>query len=296
MKFALAAFRAGFVAARVVPAPLAYGAARVAGWLAPRFMPAQRQQVERNLRRIRGEGIPEAELTRAVRRTFGYYARYWVESFRLPGLSPAAVDEGHDVTGYEHIDRALRAGTGVILALPHLGGWEWSAYWLTQVQKVKVTAVVEALEPPELFEWFKEFRQRLGMTIVAADAGAFQALAQSIKDNHVVCLVADRDLAHSGLPVELFGEKTTLPAGPATLALRTGAPILPVGVYFRKGGVRGVVMPPLDTSRHGKLRDDVARVTDELAHAFETLVGAAPEQWHLLQPNWPSDPGYEPAG
>ena len=277
----------------VVPAPLAYGAAALAGFVAPRYLASERQQVERNLRRIRGSDLSEADLRRAVRRTFGYYARYWVESFRLPGLSPAAVDEGHDVIGYEHVDRALRAGTGVILALPHLGGWEWSAYWLTQVQKVKVTAVVEALKPPELFEWFKDFRQKLGMTIVTADAGAFQALAQSIKENQVVCLVADRDLAHSGLPVELFGEMTTLPAGPATLALRTGAPILPVGVYFRKGGVRGVVMPPLDTSRHGKLRDDVARVTEELARAFETLVAAAPEQWHLLQPNWPSDPGYQ---
>ena len=292
MKFALVAYRAGFVAARSVPAPLAYGAARLAGRVAPRYMPTQRQQVERNLARIRGAALPEAELRRAVRRTFGYYARYWVESFRLPRLSPAAVDEGHDVTGYEHVDRALRAGTGVILALPHLGGWEWSAYWLTQVQQVKVTAVVEALKPPELFEWFKDFRQTLGMTIVAADGGAFGALVQSIKDNQVVCLVADRDLAHNGMPVELFGEMTTLPAGPATLALRTGAPILPVGVYFRKGGVRGVVMAPLDTSRHGKLRDDIARVTEELARAFETLVGDAPEQWHLLQPNWPSDPGY----
>ena len=44
-----------------------------------------------------------------------------------------------------------------------------------------------------------------------------------------------------------------------------------------------------DTERHGKFREDVARVTQDLAHALEVLIRRAPEQWHLLQPNWPSD-------
>jgi KDO2-lipid IV(A) lauroyltransferase len=288
---AVLAFRAGFVVARVVPAPLAYGGARVAGWVAPKLMPAARAQVARNLVRVRGP-MEAAALRRAVRATFASYARYWVESFRLPGLAPAAVDDGHDVVGYEHVAAALARGRGVILALPHLGGWEWSAYWLTQVQRVPVTAVVEALRPPELFEWFREFRRRLGMTVVPAGPGAWQALAGSLKANHVVCLVADRDLSQKGIPVTLFGEQTTLPAGPATLALRSGAPILPVGVYFRRGGVRGVVLPPLDTTRQGSLRADVDRISTDLAAAFERLIADAPEQWHLLQPNWPSDPGY----
>jgi KDO2-lipid IV(A) lauroyltransferase len=81
-----------------------------------------------------------------------------------------------------------------------------------------------------------------------------------------------------------------LPAGPATLALRTGAALLPVTVYFgRKREHHGVVRPPLDTERRGRLRDDIARITQALAHDFEDLIRAAPGQWHLLQPNWPSD-------
>ena len=92
-----------------------------------------------------------------------------------------------------------------------------------------------------------------------------------------------------------FGEETTLPAGPATLGLRTGAPILPVAAYFtpRYNGHHAVVRPPVPAERRGGgLRDDVARVTQHLAHELEHLIRRAPEQWHLFQPNWPSDPGY----
>jgi KDO2-lipid IV(A) lauroyltransferase len=59
--------------------------------------------------------------------------------------------------------------------------------------------------------------------------------------------------------------------------------------YFEGDGHRGVVRPPIDTTRQGKLRDDVARITQVLAHELEELIRLAPEQWHLLQPNWPSD-------
>ena len=103
------------------------------------------------------------------------------------------------------------------------------------------------------------------------------------------CL-CDRDLHGDGVPVEFFGEETTLPAGPVTLALRTGAPLLPTAVYFQGSeGHLGVIRPPLALERQGRLRADVARGTQQLAGALEELIRAAPEQWHLMQPNWPSD-------
>ena len=97
------------------------------------------------------------------------------------------------------------------------------------------------------------------------------------------------------MEVEFFGERTTLPAGPAMLGLRTGAPVLPTGVYFtpRYNGHHAIVRPPLTATRlGGGLRDDVARVTQSLARELEFLIRRAPDQWHLFQPNWPSDPGY----
>jgi KDO2-lipid IV(A) lauroyltransferase len=102
--------------------------------------------------------------------------------------------------------------------------------------------------------------------------------------------LCDRDLAGTGPEVEFFGERTTLPGGPATLALRTGAALLPTAIYFDgPHSRRSLVLPPIDTTRQGKFRQDVQRVTQELAQALEVLIRRAPEQWHLLQPNWPSD-------
>jgi KDO2-lipid IV(A) lauroyltransferase len=117
----------------------------------------------------------------------------------------------------------------------------------------------------------------------------------------VVALLCDRDIAGGGSEVRFFGEKTTLPSGPAVLALRTGAPLLPTGVYDEGGGRhRAVVRPPVAAERmsasrshgrsgRGSFRDDVARITQAMADELEGLIRRAPEQWHLLQPNWPSD-------
>ena len=125
-----------------------------------------------------------------------------------------------------HVTEALELGKGCIFALPHMGGWEWAGRWMTD-QGYKMTVVVEAIEPPELFEWFVDLRQKLGMTVVPLGPKAAGAVIRALKDNEVVCLLCDRDIDRGGVQVEFFGETTTLPAGPAMLGLRTGAPVLP---------------------------------------------------------------------
>jgi KDO2-lipid IV(A) lauroyltransferase len=283
------AYKGAAQLARLVPGSVASAAARGLGRLAVRVAPERRAQVERNLRRV-DPTLHGRALERLVQETFVSYARYYEESFRLPGTSAADLDAGFTHEGYEHLERALASGAGAIMAMPHLGGWEWSGFWLTQVKGVPVTAVVEKLDPPELFEWFVGLRQSFGFEIVALGPQAGTATARALKANHVLALLCDRDLSGTGPEVEFFGERTTLPGGPATLALRTGAAILPTAIYFDGPSSRhAVVLPALDTTRQGKLRDDVQRVTQDLAGALEVLIRKAPEQWHLLQPNWPSD-------
>jgi KDO2-lipid IV(A) lauroyltransferase len=178
----------------------------------------------------------------------------------------------------------------VILALPHLGLWEWAAFWLTAVNGYRLTAVAEPVEPPELAEWFVGLRRDLGMNIITLGPDAGGQVARALRDGEILALLCDRDIGGGGVEVEFFGERTTLPAGPATLALRSGAPLIPCAVYRDPDGRhRGVARTPIDTTRQGKLREDVARITQELAHELEVLIRRAPEQWHLLQPNWPSD-------
>jgi KDO2-lipid IV(A) lauroyltransferase len=155
-----------------------------------------------------------------------------------------------------------------------------------------LSVVVEPLEPPSLFTWFKSLREQLGMHVIALGPDAGAHVVRALKEDHIVCLLSDRAIGEGGVEVEFFGERTLLPAGPATLALRTGAPVLPCAVYFDGASHHGVVRPPLVIERHGRLREDVGRITQDLAHELEALIRRAPEQWHLLQPNWPSDPGY----
>jgi len=195
--------------------------------------------------------------------------------------------------GEEHIKAAIDAGTGAILALPHLGSWDFAGAWLAG-RGYDVSVVAEVLEPRELFDWFVATRETLGMRVVPLSARAGAEMLASLRNNEAICLLCDRDLSGDGVEVEFFGERTTLPGGPAMIALRTGAPILPVATYFtdRYNGHHSIVRPPLDLTRTDSLRADVARITQDLAHEFEVLIRRAPEQWHLFQPNWPSDPGY----
>jgi KDO2-lipid IV(A) lauroyltransferase len=224
-----------------------------------------------------------------VHQAFVSYGRYWAESFRLPTTSPEEVEGRFSFEGFEHIARARAEGCGPLMVIPHLGGWEWAAFWLTRILNIPVTAVVEALEPPELFDWFVQYRESLGMNVVPLGSRAAAEVANAVRARDVICLLADRDIAGNGTEVEFFGERTTLPSGPALLALRTGAPLIPCAVYFEDSIHHAVVRPPIPVERQGRLRDDVARITQAVARELEWLIERAPEQWHLMEPNWPGD-------
>ncbi|MFQ5556925.1 MAG: phosphatidylinositol mannoside acyltransferase, partial [Acidimicrobiales bacterium] len=275
--------------ARHLPDQLTRAGTRLVGPVAATVSHDRRIVVARNLARAMGRPLGGVETRRLVGETFAWYARYYLESFELPDLDAAAVDTGIEVDGFGPVERACASGVGPILVLPHLGTWEWAAWWLAQVHGLKVTAVVEPLDPPEVFDWFVGLRESLGMNIVPLGPSAAAEVATAVKRGDVVCLLSDRDLAGGGVPVTFFGERTRLPAGPAFLALRTGAPLMPTAVYWRGGSRHGLVLPAIDTERRGRFRDDVARVVQDYAHALEQLIRAAPTQWHMMAPNWPSD-------
>ncbi len=283
------AFRLASVVARVVPPAISLPVARTVGRIAGYLNRDRRRLVERNLRRVRGPELTGRQLRRSVDLVFASYADYYLQSFRLPSMSAEEIVSGFTEEGYERIAEGLEAGNGVIMAMPHLGSWEWAAHWLTLHHGVPVGCVVESLEPPELFDWYRSFRASLGMKVVGLGPGAGTETMAMLRENRAVCLPSDRHVGGSGVAVEFFGEVTMLPAGPATLALRTGAVLLPIAIYDHPGGCHGVVRPPVAAQREGRLRDDVARVTRALAAELEVLIAAEPEQWHLLQPNWPSD-------
>lgn len=284
------AYRSASVVARRVPPAL--GPAELAGVVCALTMRRRRAMVARHLRRVGGTGLSRAALALAVNRAFVSYARYWRDSFRLPELSPRELDAHMSSDGFHHLDAALRQGRGVILALPHLGSWDYGGAWLAAIGH-PMTVVVEPLVGDELFAWLMGLRRSVGLSAVPLGPRAVPTVTAALRAGGVVGLVSDRDLAGRGVPVAFFGEETRLPAGPATLALRTGAALLPAAVLDEPGGRHlALVRPPIDTARRGHLAEDIARITQDLAGAMEGVIRRAPEQWHLFQPNWPSDPGY----
>lgn len=293
----VAAYKAGSFLARTVPDAIATSVARAGGFTAGLMAGDAGTIVGRNLERVYGRPLSDAEKKRKIAKTFEWYGRYYVESFRLPEVSVDELDRGFSYDGIASIEANCGPGkSGAILALPHLGTWEWAAFWLARVLKVKVTAIVEPLQPPELFEWFVGLRESLGMEIHPLGPDAGKQIIDALGRGHLVCLLCDRDLQGNGVPVEFFGEKTTLPGGPATIALRTGVPLMPAAVPWRDHARHGWCRPPLkiERTKGARLREDIQRVTQMIAGEFEIMIRETPEQWHLLNPNWPSD--YEALG
>jgi len=235
------------------------------------------------------EQIDDELLERYLSRAVSSYGRYWAEGAKLPAMNPGEVTARIRFSeGGHHLRDAVEAQRGVLMALPHVGSWEWGGMFLADIGW-PMTAVAEVLEPPELFEWFARKRERMGLTIVPLDDKAAGSVAKVLRAGGVVGLLCDRDLQDNGLGVELFGERTTVPAGPAMLALRTGATLVCAAVYSGPGRDHHIVVtPPIDTARQGPLRQDVARVTQLVTDELGWLIRRAPEQWHVLQPIWPT--------
>jgi len=298
----LSALRAGSGVAALLPGPAARAVAETVGLCAARLpLPAgvaatsglavRRSLVASHLSRVCGPGLGRRRLASLVDDAFASYARYWAESLRLPHLRQDVVDAGVRLVGFDALEAAVAAGRGAILALPHLGGWEWGGRYLVG-RGYPTAVVVERLEPPEVFEWFASFRRRLGMEIIPVGPDAATACLRHLAEGRVLCLLADRVVGGvPGVEVPMFGAPARLPAGPAALALRSGAPLLPAAVYFGRSCDEHValVRPPLPALRAGRLREDLAALTARLAGELETLIRAAPTQWHLMSAYWPGD-------
>jgi lauroyl/myristoyl acyltransferase len=276
-----------------LPAPLGDKAAAAIASTIAGLAPAGASPYLRHLERVLGRPLSPAEQRAWLRRAYRSYARYWMEGARLATLEPGVVEARMSVErGWGEFVDAMAKGNGVVLALPHVGSWEWGGAWLA-LRGYPMTSVAEQLGSQRLFQWFAEQRRRMGLTIVPLGPGAAPVLLETLRRGGLVGLLCDRDIAGGGVEVEFFGERTTLPAGPATLALRTGATLMAGAVYSGPGEHHtGVLLPPLDTERRAGLRADVARVTQAVARQLETLIRRAPDQWYLFQPNWPSDPGW----
>jgi phosphatidylinositol dimannoside acyltransferase len=280
-----AGYAAGWRLVRAVPQGLAYAAFRRGADLAAGRDGAGVRQLRRNLARVVPEASP-GELDELVRAALRSYARYWCEAFRLPSMDHEMLQAtlGQHIEGLHHLDAALAAGRGAVVALPHSGNWDIAGVFLVG-HSGQFTTVVERLRPESLYRRFVAYRSSLGFEILPLTGGAeptFDVLARRLRENRVVCLVADRDLTPAGVHVTFFGEQAKMPAGPARLARNTGAALLPVGCWFTDGGWGFRVHPPVNVT-------EVSNATQAMADAFAADIAEHPEDWHMLQRLWLAD-------
>ncbi len=245
------------------------------------------EQLRKNLARV--VGLPPADVPGSLMRaSLASYARYWREAFRLPAMDHRTLGRQlHDsVRGQEHLEVALAAGRGAVLALPHSGNWDMAGVWVVQAHG-GLTTVAERLKPESLYRRFIDYRESLGFEVLPLSGGGrppFQLLCERLRDNRIVCLMAERDLTRTGVQVDFFGEATRMPAGPAKLAIETGAALLPVHGWFERDGWGFEIYPELDCAGA-----DVGATTQALADRFAGNIAAYPADWHMLQPQWLAD-------
>lgn len=286
------AYVAGSRVALALPERWAYGFAHWIGYLRWRLSQEKRSVVQRNLARITGHDEDSPEVTQLARRAFESYARYWLETFRLVREDRDFFLDRFRCVGDHKIDDVLGRGKGAVIVVGHLGNWDAAGAWVGARGNTLVT-VAEVLRPRRMFDFFVEHRARLGMVIHAAQSGVTSKLVEAVEQGDVVAILGDRDLKGSGVEAEFFGATATFPPGAASVAIRSGVPLLVAGVYSavhengKRGWVAEIVGPIELPEQDGP--QTVDELTARVVKVLEQFVARHPEEWHVFQRFWKAD-------
>jgi phosphatidylinositol dimannoside acyltransferase len=271
---------------RMLPERAAQAAFRTGADRAVRRRGLGMQRLAGNLRQVVGPDMSAADFDVLVRDAMRSYARYWCDAFRLPSRSPEQHRAGFRLGGGEILVERCRAGLGTVLALPHGGNWDAAGAWVASMG-MPITTVAERLKPESVYRRFLAFREGLGMEILPLTGGGrpvLDELAERVRAGTVVPLLADRDFSARGVEVTFFGQRTKMPPGPAILALRTGAPLYVVDMWYEPDRPVGQMSAPLvlPGPEAGPLDDRVRQVTQMVADHFAAGIAAHPTDWHML--------------
>jgi KDO2-lipid IV(A) lauroyltransferase len=289
-----AAFSAGWGLVCRIPESWARALFNLGADIAWRRQGTSVQVLEGNLLRVLRDSPDAAvkvdgkELRTRSRAVLRSYARYYMETFRLQEIPQERILDGM------HMDRAnvdlvlkrMKDGRGAIFALPHMGDFEQAGLWLNLIGAESFTTVAERLKPEAVFQKFLRFREALGMEVLPTTGGPHPSgvMARRLRAGKLVCLVADRDLSNTGVEVDFFGEKALMPAGPAALALQTGAALHPVACWFVGDTEWGAyAYDEVPVPAEGTRKEKIAVMTQEMTRRFEEGIREHPEDWHMLQ-------------
>ncbi|HYP46894.1 MAG TPA: phosphatidylinositol mannoside acyltransferase [Propionibacteriaceae bacterium] len=268
-------YRVGWRSAPRIPAPAVAGLISAGSALAAASNGPHVQTLRANLSAVTGQVVSTA----LVRAALASYLRNFHEVLTLPAWPADRVLEAVTTTGEETLRNAF-ATRGAVVALPHSGNWDLAGAWACRTG-MPVTTVAEQLAEPE-FRAFVAFRESLGMAVLShTDPATLPALIEAARSGRLVCLVADRDLAGTGVPVIWAGHQITMPGGPALVARRSGAALIPAVCSYTAKGMQ-IAFGAVVEERPG--RAGLQAMTQEVASFFAAEIARRPEDWHMLQP------------
>lgn len=241
------------------------------------------KRLRSNLRQVQPE-ISERELDELLSKAMRSYLRYWCDTFRFPDWSTGRIESTVELTNGHLLLEPVKARTGVIVALPHAGNWDHAGAYFCG-KGAKLVTVAERLKPETLFNRFLQYREAIGMEVLALDGRVIATLAQRLRHGGLVALVADRDLSRTGISVSFFDGIARMPAGPALLALNTGAPLLTAYVSYREKGIH-IEFRNVDIPTSGSQQEKVLKIVQKCADNFADGISKHPEDWHMMQRIW----------
>jgi lauroyl/myristoyl acyltransferase len=261
-----------------------------AGSYASKRSGGRRALLSSHMRRVLGPDASSSDIQDAVDGMYRSYGRYWAETFWFRPRRRDAIIDNVDRVHFQPVLDAQADGRGIVFAVPHVGNWEIAGV-IARDLGLDLMAVAEDLPNPLITQWFIDVRNDFGIDIVlTSDPERRSKMIRHLKAGGALALLADRDVTGKGVAVEFFGEETTVPAGPVALAELTNSVVLPVVAYFKdEGGYTIEVGDPIESPDNGTRSERVALGSQRVADALEAQIRKHPSQWHLFQPNWPSD-------
>jgi lauroyl/myristoyl acyltransferase len=274
-----------------LPRPWVYALAVLAARFAWWFSPLARPRLEYNLKVACPElATDPASLRRISWLNFRNHAKAYADLMQLPNARVEAIRPRLKVEGWEHLEEARSHGKGVLVVSCHMGSYEVvAAIWSATLAPVSFFA--EELEPRALFEWYRETRARLGISVLTLDHGGIRKVLEALRDQEMVITAIDRDITGTGHVMPFFGRPAPIPLGPAAIALRLGTPLLPVCVYRLPDDTYMAEGAPLIYAEStGDSRADQVRATERVLRRIEQFIQAHPEQWHVPHRIWAGSP------
>ena len=281
--FTAVAYFAGWRIVRWLPEKSAY---RLFAFVADRASAKSGKNFRRlqsNLKRVLPE-LTETQLRSLAQAGMRSYLRYWCDTFRSPDWDTKRIQSTVTVNDAELLLEPVRSKRGVVVALPHSGNWDHAGSYFCS-QGIPLVTVVEHLKPEKLFLKFLEYRQAIGMEALPLDGRVMGTLASRLREGKLVALVADRDLSRSGIDVKFFDGTARMPAGPALLAIRTGADLITAYVSYTVSGIN-IDFRKVQIASGETETERVAKTVQLCADNFAAGISQHPQDWHMLQRIW----------